>query len=286
MLYSQRQRESQRAEAEARGESFWTDHFTAIARNKLWVAFTRVMGGTGASAYRNVKVAEQATKLIKGATGLLTLVPDARDAITELGEWLAFCDDAQVPDILEASVGAVEYYRTRDPIGRLEDLSGGQVAEAFSEVLYEERISYRFVGHQVVPVQAQELHVSVVEPAVQLLAGDARFPDAQASYVDALREISSGNPADAITDATRALEQVLAALGCNGSSIGPRLADAVRKGLLSGPDGSLLQKIGDWANAVRGNLGDAHTTPTLLREDAWLAVHVVGAFIVRIAARP
>src|ERR1039458_5307235 len=117
MLYSQRKRERQRTEAEAQGESFWTDQFTSIARNKLWVAFIRVIDGPGVAIYTKGRVAGQATKLIKGATGQLTLVPDVTDSTNELGEWLTFCDDGQVPDVLEALVTALEYYLIRDPLG-------------------------------------------------------------------------------------------------------------------------------------------------------------------------
>lgn len=148
-------------------------------------------------------------------------------------------------------------------------------------------MTYKFIEAegQVVPLDSMELHASVVEPALALLHGKPRFADAHESYMNALKEISDDEPANAITDAGTALQQALAALGCDGKSLGPLIKDGRKKGLIAGHDeqlGSGITKFMDWVSANRSERGDGHQPGTKLRADAWLMVHIVGALIVRL----
>ena len=84
-----------------------------------------------------------------------------------------------------------------------------------------------------------------------------------------------------------ALHFDLKARGCDGNAIGPRLRSAKRLGILAPHDGPMLDTVValiNWVSADRSEVGDAHPGGPPTRDDAWLAVHVVGAVILRLAA--
>lgn len=104
------------------------------------------------------------------------------------------------------------------------------------------------------------------------------------AYRKALHEIAS-DPSDAITDAGTALQEALGQLGAAGNQLGDRLRSAKRRGLLVGHDERLVKAIedmGHWVAADRSVHGDAHNADEALTADAWLAVHVAGALILRL----
>lgn len=151
-------------------------------------------------------------------------------------------------------------------------------------ILNEHRIAFRLVDGEIVPVESDELHEEVVQPALRLLVG-AQFNDAHDAYLKALKEIQGNDSGDAITDAGTALQLTLTALGCEGKVLGDLLRDAKRKNLLAGHDEALtdgIKRIADWAASERNITGDSHQHSTAELSDAWLMVHVVGALIVRL----
>jgi hypothetical protein len=116
---------------------------------------------------------------------------------------------------------------------------------------------------------------------------DRRFERAQAAFRDALRELQNRKADDAITDAGTALQETLGELGCEGNSLGRLISDARRRGLLAGHDEKLTAGIVaflEWASADRSETGDAHKHSDATIANAWLAVHVVGALIHRLAS--
>lgn len=153
-------------------------------------------------------------------------------------------------------------------------------------IFQDHRIGYKFVGTDLIPFEDDELMRNVIEPTLGLLIGE-KYGEAKTSYREALEEIADGNPGDAMTDAGRALQQTLQALGCKGNMLGPLLRDAKHKGLLGNVDAPLMEgieKFFNWASANRNELSDAHNSADLLAEDGWLMIHVVGALIQRLAA--
>lgn len=138
---------------------------------------------------------------------------------------------------------------------------------------------------RLVPVDSHEMHNAVVDPTLYLLHSQPRFSGAEIAYQNALKELRNRDPADAITDAATALQDVLLALGCTGNALGPLLKSARSKGLLKGSDTPLTEaicKTVDWVSATRGE-GEAHTgNPDINMSDAWMMVHVVGALAIRL----
>jgi hypothetical protein len=81
---------------------------------------------------------------------------------------------------------------------------------------------------------------------------------------------------------------MLLAAGAEGNALGPLLASARGKGLLGPYDSKLaegVKLIGDWVSADRSTRGDAHSASNANIDDAWLAVHVAAALIVRLEKR-
>jgi hypothetical protein len=176
--------------------------------------------------------------------------------------------------------------------------SSGQWGVALADLPdeFQHRVNHIFEAHiigvhlhhnsRLVPVESHEMHDAVVVPMLYLLHSQSRFASAEAAYQKALKELRNRDPADAITDAATALQDVLAALGCVGNALGPLLKSAKSKGLLRGSDTPLTEAIGktvDWVSATRGE-GEAHTgNPNVDMSDAWMVVHVVGALIIRLS---
>lgn len=129
--------------------------------------------------------------------------------------------------------------------------------------------------------------VETVAPALAMLMGRPDLERVTSAYEAALRELRpGGSAADAITDAARALQEMLVGIGARGKSLGP-LADDARKQSLFGPYDSKLagaiEALVDWVNADRSTRGDAHVTTATLSDDAWLTVRVVGALLIRLS---
>ena len=187
-----------------------------------------------------------------------------------------------VPSILEA------IYLALNQVYEWPELD--HVAKRFTarvnEIHREHRISYELIRGEMIPFESKELHQAVIVPTLQLLSGRAGWKKVEQAYQDALGELSDGKPADAITDAGTALQLALEAAGAEGDQLGRLIVSARKKGLLTGHDPNLtdgIEKFMHWASADRSQSGDAHGLGTDARADAWLAVHVVGALILRLA---
>jgi hypothetical protein len=132
------------------------------------------------------------------------------------------------------------------------------------------------------------MHATVVEPVLALAQGEPKLAAVEHAYQDALSELKpDGDPSDAVTDAGTALQEMLVAVGARGNALGPLLTDARKRELLAPYDSKLAEAIeglGDWVSADRSERGDAHHVRDASRDDAWLAVRVAGALILRLAA--
>jgi hypothetical protein len=201
---------------------------------------------------------------------------------------LESASDEQVVDVLEATfVALVEAARRNEyPYG---DPGFDTFRDRVNVILDEHDVAYQVVGSEVVPRASMALYSGVVAPVLSLLHGDPRLAKVESAFQEALRELKpGGSPDDAITDAARALQEMLVAIGCRGNTIGKLLDDAKGKGLLGPHDSKLalgVEQIGDWVSADRSERGDAHLVRETDADDAWLAVHVAGALVLRLEKR-
>lgn len=261
-LRSQRMREQDFAAREVDGELLWTSVFDVRAVNRLNALWESASEAVDRHHYgQSSRLAAQIAAILHAQGGWKTDDLVFPGTIKPSGVQ----DDELRLDIIETVVKVFADANL--------DLS-----EYVNQVFTEHRIGYRVVEREVLDRGSDELHVSVVEPALRLLVG-MKFQKAHDAYLDALKEITARKPGDAITDAGTALQEALTALGCSGNSLGPLIEDAVRKGLLAKHD----KKLAGWVSADRSTSGDAHYHSTATESDAWLAVHVVGALVVRLA---
>jgi hypothetical protein len=157
------------------------------------------------------------------------------------------------------------------------------------EILREHRVSFDFINGVIVPLESMELHSEVVEPALRLLQGSADWVKVEQAYRKALEELHTGTADDAITDAATALQEALDLYGCSGNTVSKKVKSAQTKGILAPHDDKLaaaLRSIGEWVEADRSTLGDAHSAGDVDRDDGWLIVHIVGALILRLSKGP
>lgn len=206
--------------------------------------------------------------------------------------------DDQVVDIIEAWFVAARQIVTmvinnRSYGGGWEERDALSVAiegyrSRVNEILDDHDVAWQLVGEEMAPRASMAMHATIIEPVLALTSGDARYAAVEKAYRDALREMKpGGSPTDAITDAGTSLQQMLEAVGAEGNALGPLLKDARKRELLAPYDSKLaeaIDAIGDWVSADRSERGDAHHVRDASSDDAWLAVRVAGALILRLAA--
>ena len=222
--------------------------------------------------------------------GWITLAEQA-DPAKDLAVFVGHkATDEQLVDVIEATFVAFDTANaSRESYLYDRETEPNAFRQAINRILDEDSLAYQVVGREVLPRESMAMYADVVAPALSLLHGDARLTNVERAFHDALKELKpGGNPADAITDAGTALQEMLVALGAQGKALGPLLDSARQKGLLGPYDSKLaegVQRIGDWVSTDRSERGDAHLVKESDADDAWLAVHVVGALILRLEKR-
>ena len=286
MLHSMRRRMRDLEEREAAGESFWTEGFSERVRRRIRHAYDNL----GYSALDSSGVCfTEARRMILEQEGDEFLCASGVHAYRDFELFLINAPDEMYPTALEALVIALDTFLRVEP-----DFYGpppaagfsGRFKNAVNEVFSQERVAWKMVEHQMVEMKSQELHEALVEPALRLIH-DVRFARVDAAYRKALEELSRGDGADAVTDSGTALQELLTELGCEGNQLGDLIKSARKKRILAAHDASTLdslEKAMHWVAADRSETGDSHYASDASREDAWLIVHIVGAFIVRLAS--
>jgi hypothetical protein len=283
MLYGRRKRLKDLEAAEAEGRSFWSDELDREARYRLIYATRDLSEGLDNYSFDLVGYARNRTVADLGLPHLANHLSDSRqdafDAIlnADTDVVLSLLEAIMFVSAVVAQGRGTEWSDSNRVKGRLPGFT-----ETVRTVLREHRVSFDLVDGRFIPIEDLEMHEAVVVPALTLLGGRKDLGAVETAYRKALEEIHTGTPDDAITDAGTALQEALIAVGCDGNALGPLINSAQKKGIITGHDKKLL----DWVSADRSTTGDAHTVSGASREDAWLAVHVVGAIILRITGGP
>lgn len=283
-LYAERLRREAQAAALAAGETQWTDQLDRDVRVKLHLAWTDVIDHKAFQPY--VEILEDSI----GQRTLRSIAYSIKPGHMKPGSNAV---NEHLLSLIEAEHEALSLLSGQDP---------GVPAPWLDEVLaagpekFRAKVNRIFEAHltplslhqnsRLIEINSHEMHDAVVAPTLFLLHSQPRFAGAETAYQKALKELRNRDPADAITDAATALQDVLLALGCTGNALGPLLKSAKSKGLLKGSDTPLTQSISktvDWVSATRGE-GEAHTgDPDISMSDAWMVVHVVGALVIRLS---
>jgi hypothetical protein len=273
------------AEREAAGESFWTEGFSQKVRRRIRHAYDNLgysfLDSSG-------ECFTDARRMILEQEGDEFLSASAVVPYRDFELFLIDAPDDMYPTALEALVIAIDNLRVDEDFYGPPPTDGfsSRLRNAVNEVFSQERVAWKLVQHEMVEMKSQELHEALVEPALRLIH-DARFARVDATYRKSLKELSSGDGADAVTDSGTALQELLTELGCDGNQLGDLIRSARKKEILAAHDASTLdalEKAMHWVAADRSETGDSHHASEASREDAWLIVHIVGAFIVRLAS--
>jgi hypothetical protein len=282
-LYAERLRLKAQAAALAAGQTQWTDQLDRNVRVKLSVAWG------GITRHRAFQSSFDLLEELVARRTLRSITYTIKSSAMEPG---SKATNEQLLSLVEAQHEALTLVaeQTTNPYTPFHDeiIAAPETFRREVNRIFEAHIVALSLhqNSRLVPIDSHEMHDAVVAPTLYLLHSQPRFADAETAYQNALKELRNRDPADAITDAATALQDVLLALGCTGNALGPLLKSARSKGLLKGSDTPLTEAIGrtvDWVSATRGE-GEAHTgDPDINMSDAWMMVHVVGALAIRLS---
>lgn len=302
-FYQQRQRLIARQEAAARGEApELSSSFPATTKTRLAFVLRDHAPASFVHAF-DIAMAATVDTVDAAMTGLLLREwgtdLDGKSALNFLQ---SSANDGQVLDIIEAwfpaTSGLLERLTNRidEPPWRLTnpratqadyELIASSVRDRVNTILDEDDIAWQLHREVFIPRSSVAMHATIIEPVLALTSGNPGLMHVELAFGAALGEMRHGVPADAITDAGRALQETLVAVGARGNSIGSLLNDLRKKELITAYDSKLAEGIaliGEWVSADRSERGDAHREGDATRDDAWLAIRVSGALILRLLA--
>ncbi len=221
--------------------------------------------------------------------GVPRLAAKTKDPGTDLAVFVEnTATTSQVMDVIDAVIHVFADQMTVPELQNYALNAASSFAETISKRMKQHKLAYDLVEFKVVEKRSEELHAEVVAPALTLLHGRRRFADAERQYRDALDELANDNWADAITDASSAVENVLRViLGLSQGTLADLLGHARLRGLFGDPQAARLKKVVAGFTALadmRNEESDAHGN---ISDDAtaWLALHWAGALIVYFVQR-
>lgn len=271
-LYSQRAADNERAAREAAGESFWTTEFSPTLRQKM-LHYMRLI-------QRNTNYFGEARNILLYSYGL-ERISGPYNSTDDFEVFFKTCSNEQFPDVLEATLWAIKEKSWGNTVEQFKDVMNG--------LMEQERVSFELMEDHIVPFESKQMHESVVKPVLLVLHNEDKYAQVNEAFRNALAEITSGNPQDALTDLGTALQEALKACGYEGATIGEQLKAAKKAGVLGGANSPLaeaMEKTTAWTASVRNQRSDAHAVdPTVNKEEAWLMVHVAGALILYLTGR-
>jgi hypothetical protein len=284
MLFSERKRTKSLIEKEAKGEPVWT----SSVPKPLRIKFMRTIVSYGWVAnkfdtdFGSDEISKLAHTILIRDIGVVDLGHNSRAPVSDLKSHILSCSDEDFPDIIEALALAINWY-ANDGIREPDALE--KFRTSVNDLLGSYRVNYSLEGHEVIEFDSREMHVSVVSPVLILLS-EPEWGKVEKAYQDSLRQLVT-DPANAITDATTALQEALRKLGCKGADFASLMRSA-KSALFTGYDTKYIQAIEnlvDWSSAVRANLGDSHKITEATKEDAWFVIHTIGILILRLASQ-
>jgi hypothetical protein len=293
-LFQRRREQKEKADRIARGESIAFHRFDENSRTRVLYAIVdnapSDLGDTWGGASPEQRFGSLIRAFLLREWGWITLTKEI-DPVKDLAAFVGTqATEEQMLDVIEASFSAFDKVNASREFHRHdEDREANTFRQQVNRILDEHDLAYQIVEREIVPRESMTMHANIVAPTLSLLHGDARLTNVEKAFQAALRELKpGGDPSDAITDAGTALQEMLVILGAKGNALGPLLTSARSKGLLGPYDSKLaegVENIGEWVSADRSSRGDAHLVRETGADDAWLAVHVVGALILRLEER-
>ena len=286
-LFGLREHRRNLARREAQGESLWSKYLNEQVRIKFAHAIADLAqehrdSFDPTNPHRDLSDAlDGAVRTVCSQLGIVALPNQQRWPATQKAVLDTVVDkrtdEALVFSLVEAiwQTTASFTYPPSGPFPRIDPRQ--EFGASIRTMLEDHRVAFDFIEGRFVARGEQIMHRSVVVPTLSLLSGRRDLRTTERHYLDALKSIQEHRYDDAITDACTTLESALAALGCEGNTLGKRFHNAVALGIATSYDKSLV----NWLVSDRGAKSDAHPEGiATTRADAWLSVHVIGAFIL------
>lgn len=277
LYFSERQRQKDLAEKEAKGQSFWSTELNLNTRNKIIYALNNL-------SYRPEIIKNRIRYKLMSNYGVACLHDSDLTGHIDYDQTVQKGEIARVLDLIEATYFEL-YEASLMHIG--EAVNGAQLKyeTAINDIFLLDRNSYTFREGQIHQFSEQFSYEEILFPAINLLNLKSEYVEVNIKYKEALEEISRNKPADAITDAGTALQIYLEIKGFPGKVLGDQIKALKISKTLSGLDMKLLDVLVqcvEWISGVRNQKSDAHPGQKGELEDAWLVLRILGSLILRL----
>jgi hypothetical protein len=294
-LFTQRLAAHEVAAARAQGENVdgLVDEAPSEFRQQLVYAINRAVRWPVGEDFRvrnlHRYLIQEIRQFLREEYGVSCLAAATEDPGEDLSVFiLNVATTHQVMDVIDA---VIQVFADQITVSGLRDCAVDATsgfANTVSTRMKQHRLAYDLIKFKVVEKRSEELHAEVVAPALTLLHGRRRFEGAERQYRDAIDELAGENWADAITDASSAVENVLRViLGLSQGTLADLLGQARMRGLFGDPQAARLKKVVTGFTALadmRNEESDAHGNSSDTAT-AWLALHWAGALIVYLVQR-
>src|SRR5882672_81183 len=258
MYFSRRKRLDKLAADEALGKVVWTREFDGPARVRILHALRDYsqgyMPGALQRAHQNVLRDEGKFRLASGSGP----VEDLLEYMTACpSEMFVTCTEALYDALLEEAKPEMTAFGY-GTVGTRWMVKPQEFEATVNTVMREHRIGYEMMDGRFIEIDSQAMHAEVVKPTLRLLSSRKEYRPVEDAFAEALEQIAKGNAANAITDAARALQQMLVVAGCKGNTLGQLLAAARQRKLFGAHDYPLLDALEraiSWVAADRTAMG-------------------------------
>jgi hypothetical protein len=275
-LFQRRKELEKILQLEKEGQSFWTDQFSQTVKNKLLIAFAE-------ATHQNIAYQENARARLLKDLGRFQLVDSNLQRYEDFQKYFLSSTGEEFVSVLEACQHAIN-----DPSlyeQRMYLKSPDYFVNEVNRILSENRISFQLVGAEMIEHKSQVMYNEILEPVLLHTSRNHALVGVNKAFTEALEELANSKPANAITDASRALEETLRYLGAVGTGPGDLFQDARKRQILKPQDQPLFEVIAkavNWVSAQRANEGDAHRQTDPSNSEAWATVYICGALILKV----
>lgn len=275
-LFQRRKELEKILQLEIEGQSFWTDQFSQTVKNKLLIAFAEATN-------QNIAYQENARALLLKDLGRFQLVDSNLQRYEDFQSYFLHSTSDEFVSVLEACQHSINDPSLHEQ--RMYLKSPDYFINEVNRILSENRISFQLVGYEMIEHKSQIMYNKILQPVLLHTSGNQVLAGVNKAFSEALEELAQGKPANAITDASRALEEALRFLGAVGSGPGDLFQDARKRQILKPQDQPLFEVIDKavkWVSAQRANEGDAHRQTDPSNSEAWATVYICGALILKV----
>lgn len=266
MSFLKRKRERELLSKELSGLITWSTEFSETTRRKIWYLFVEM-------SKNNLVILEQARYLTLKSEGWTELWKSNLNPIEDLYHFVIHSESDDFPEAIERFYEVISEQKVKIDFGLWNQ--DANFASEVERIFLEDRINWIFDSGMVLPRDLIFTHEHILKPTLNYL-NNPKYADVKLVFAKGLKEISVGDPGDAITDFGTAIQVFLKVLGCEGKTIGELTISGISKGILDREDQKILEAI-----AMLRNRGEAHDLETYTSKDAWFACRLISTLMLK-----